>query len=261
MHEACADAGVQLMIAYRLHFDPLTLEAVRIAQEELGPLRTITATFSMTVEAPDIRLGPPSKGGGPLYDIGVYCINAARMLFRSDPIQAIAVGARVDVKRFEDCDTSVAAILVFPGGRLATFAVTFDGQRTDEVHLVGRDGHLRLSPAFGHSEELRMLVERGERRPRETVQRVHDQFGPQIDTFSACVRDGLPPEPDWRDGLADVRIVECLQRSIETGGRPVRVDPVPRGPRPTPAQGISRRSVEPPEEVRSAGPSEPRARS
>src|SRR4029450_6624650 len=78
MIAACRQARVKLMIAYRLHFETVNLSAMDLAgRGELGELKFFTSSFSMMVRRGDIRT-KREYGGGTLYDIGVYCINAAR---------------------------------------------------------------------------------------------------------------------------------------------------------------------------------------
>ena len=256
MHEACSEAGVHLMIAYRLHFDPLTLEAVRVATKQLGELRSFSSTFSQSVQGDNVRLEPTSKGGGPLYDIGVYCINAARMMLASEPVLATAFSERTDDPRFAETETSVAAILRLPDHRLAQFVCSFDGNAVDELLVVGTKGHLRLSPAYGYVDKLELTVQIGERAPRTKVQKVHDQFSPELDRFAEHVRSGTAPEPDWREGLADVRIIEAILRSACDGGVPIPIDPVPRQQPPSEEQGLRRRRVHAPDQVNVASPRE-----
>jgi glucose-fructose oxidoreductase len=81
MTAACRRPGVKLMIAYRLHFETLNLAAMDLARSgRLGELTFFTSSFPMTVRRVDIRT-KQAYGGGTLYDISVYCINAARQLF------------------------------------------------------------------------------------------------------------------------------------------------------------------------------------
>ena len=88
MIHAAERARVKLMIAYRLHFDRGNLEAVEIVNSgKLGEPRIYNSVFANRVEdEKNIRLNPLSQGGGTLYDIGIYCLNAARYLFRSEPV-------------------------------------------------------------------------------------------------------------------------------------------------------------------------------
>src|ERR1700722_15183789 len=85
MIDAANKNAVKLMIAYRLHFEEANLEAIRLAKAgKLGNLRIFDSAFSQVVVADNIRVTEPvSKGGGPVYDMGTYCINAARYLFQA----------------------------------------------------------------------------------------------------------------------------------------------------------------------------------
>jgi glucose-fructose oxidoreductase len=94
MIDAARQAGVRLMIAYRLHFEEGNLEAVRTANSgQLGELRIFKSTFTQQVHEGNVRLSA-SSGGGSLEDMGIYCINAARYLFRSAPTEVFAFSSR-----------------------------------------------------------------------------------------------------------------------------------------------------------------------
>src|SRR5437868_15331516 len=93
MIRAADENQVKLMIAYRLHFNDANLRAVELAQSgDLGELRYFSSLFGMQVKAGNIRVRK-DLGGGLLYDIGIYCINAARYLFRDEPIEVVGLTA------------------------------------------------------------------------------------------------------------------------------------------------------------------------
>jgi predicted dehydrogenase len=93
MIDACRDAGVKLMTAYRLHFEPSNLEVVRLIEEgRIGEPRVFTSTFAYQVKPGNIRTSA-ERGGGAIWDLGIYCINAARYLFRADPTELFAMRA------------------------------------------------------------------------------------------------------------------------------------------------------------------------
>src|SRR5438105_13197779 len=84
MIEACKDNGVKLMTAYRLHFEPANLEVVRLIEKgRIGEPRFFSSTFAYQVKPGNIRTSA-ERGGGAIWDLGTYCINAARYLFRAD---------------------------------------------------------------------------------------------------------------------------------------------------------------------------------
>ena len=138
MIAACRKAKVKLMIAYRLHFEALNLAAIDIARSgQLGELKFFNSSFSMTVRRGDIRT-KRAFGGGTLYDIGVYCINAARNLFRAEPTHVSAVSINSGLASLSEIDETTAATLRFGDDRVATFVTSFNAA---DVALVSHRGH------------------------------------------------------------------------------------------------------------------------
>src|SRR6266542_5711910 len=87
MIHAAQSNDVKLMIAYRLHFEEANMKAVEIVRSgKIGEPRLFNSVFSMQVRPGNIRTDK-EMGGGTLYDIGIYCINAARYLFRDEPVE------------------------------------------------------------------------------------------------------------------------------------------------------------------------------
>ena len=123
-----ADAnGVKLMIAYLLHFEEANLEAIEVAKSgKLGHVRIFDSVFSQQVAAGNVRVTEPvENGGGPVYDMGVYCINAARYLFRAEPTSVIGFSARHTGERFERVDEMTSVVMRFPEERLRDIHVQF----------------------------------------------------------------------------------------------------------------------------------------
>lgn len=236
MIEAADEAGVQLMTAYRLHFEEANLKAVKIARSgRLGEVRSFEAMFATQVHDDDnIRLGPIEKGGGTLYDIGIYCLNAARYIFGDEPVEVMAMSASSDDERFRDCDEMSAAILRFPGDRLATFTSSFSASDHDHYTVYGTEGNLRVEPAFQFAGGLaHRLTLNGQAAVSSFPKR--DQIAPELLHFAECVRSGERPEPSGLEGLADVRVIEALYRSARQG-KAVRLDAIEVDRRPDPAQ-------------------------
>jgi len=250
MANAAREGRAKLMIAYRLHFERANLEAVEIARSgRIGEPRLFTSTFTMTVVPDNIRV-KREMGGGVLYDIGIYCINAARALFRDEPVEvhAAASGAIGDVEE------SVSAVLRFSNERLASFTCSFGAARVSEYRLVGTKGDLAVDPAYEYAKPLEhgLSLEGNLVSERRFAKR--DQFAPELLYFSDCVLLNRDPEPSAEEGLADVRVIRALYQSMATG-RPVELPPYERHERPSLEQEIRRPPIEKPQVVHAQAPS------
>lgn len=251
--EAMIDAAqrndVRLMTAYRLHFEKSNLTAVETVRSgKIGEPRFFSSVFSMNVEGENIRLNRIERGGGTLYDIGIYCINAARYLFRAEPEEVFAWSANNGEKRFREVDEMTAALLRFPGERLASFVTSFGSAPTATYRIVGTKGDLRVDSAYEYAEAIEhTLTVKEKSRARKFPKR--DQFAPELISFSDCVRAGRDPEPSGREGLADVRVIEALYRSAREG-RPVALPPFEKRRRPDLRQEITRPPVKKPQLIK-----------
>lgn len=250
MIEAAKHRNVRLMIAYRLHFEQANLSAIELAQGgDLGDLRFYDSSFCMQVREGNIRT-QAGTGEGTLYDIGIYCINAARYLFRDEPIEVFAFSANNGDPRFAFVEEMTSAILRFPKDRLATFTCSFGATDISTFRIVGTKGTLRLDPAYDFATRLRYeLTVDGKTRKHSFLKR--DQFAAEIIYFSERVRDGKEPEPSGAEGLADVRVIEALYRSAKEG-RPVKIDQLDKAEYPSREQEIDRPSHAEPEVIHAA---------
>jgi len=252
MIRAADKNDVKLMTAYRLHFERANLEAIEtVLAGKIGEPRLFNSVFCMDVKAGDIRLRSET-GGGTLYDIGVYCINAARYLFRDEPIEVMAMRASRDQERFADVEEMVGAVLRFPDDRLATFICNFGTASVARYQIVGTKGTLVLDPAYEYAMELKRHLKIGERETVKTYAK-RDQFAPELLHFSDCILKNRQPEPSGWEGLADVRIVTALYRSAKSG-KAVAIKPVEKTTRPTMKQEIHRPAVRKPKLVKTKSP-------
>ncbi len=254
MVTAAAENGVRLMTAYRLHFEKANLRAIEIVRSgRIGEPRIFQSLFTMQVEPGNIRLSPTEEGGGPVYDIGIYCINAARYLFRAEPEEVFAWTANIGDPRFKDCPEMMTCVLRFPVQRLATFTCSFGAAETGWYQIVGTRGDVRMDPAYELAEPLVQRVTVGGRTSRKTYSK-RDQFAPELIDFSDRILRDREPEPSGREGLADVRIIRALLESARIG-RPVQLDEFERRRRPTMAMEKKRPPVPRARLVHAAPPS------
>jgi glucose-fructose oxidoreductase len=252
MIEATEAAAVKLMIAYRLHFETANVKAAELARSgALGDLRLFSSLFCLDVQDGNVRL-EREKGGGTLYDIGVYCINAARYLFEAEPTEVCAFSANNGEPRFADIDEMTGALLRFPEQRLATFITSFGAPEVGMFQLVGTKGTLRVDPAYDYAAGLTHHLTIDGKTTKRTY-RKRDQFAPELTYFSDCILHDRHPEPDGREGLIDVAIVEALYSSAVLG-RPLRLTLPPKKERPSMSQVQFRPPVKEPAPVHAAAP-------
>jgi len=252
MIDRCDEADVKLMIGYRLHFEKANLEAMKLVGEGgLGEPRIFTAAFAQDVEAGNLRL--KEGEGGPLFDIGIYCLNAARSVFRAEPLEVFAFEARRKDPRFSSSPEMLNAVLRFPGERLATFTCSFGAAHRSWYEIVGTEGTLRVDPAYGIGEDLVHHLTQKERE-RTHVFKARDQFAAELLYFSSCLLDNEDPEPSGEEGFADVRVLRAIEASVR-GQAPVSLQPFDRSRRPTPRQEIQRPPTRKPDLVNAKGPS------
>jgi len=216
MIEACQRNGVQLMTAYRLHFERCNLEVADLVRKKrIGDARYFDAQFSMQVKAGNIRL-KRELGGGPEWDIGIYCQNAARYVFADEPTQLWATATNSGDRRFTEVPETVHVIMKFPQNRIANFICSFGAADRSRYEIVGTKGSVVCDPAFEYAEGLSYELTIGEKKTRKKFAK-SDQFAPELVHFAKCVRANRKPEPSGVEGLIDVAIIEAIHESIASG--------------------------------------------
>jgi predicted dehydrogenase len=248
MMHACEEHSVKLMVAYRLHFEEATLKAFEIARSgQLGELRLFDSFFTHVVRPDDIRRDPEFAGGAS-FDLGVYCINAARNLFEAEPISVFAAGVE---KNGVDDTTSV--VMRFPGERLAQFCISNSVSGVSSYRVAGSKGDLRVEPGYEYAEGLVHYLTRDDETER-TQFRKRDQFAPEILHFSDAILNDREPEPSGEEGACDVRVVEAILESMKTG-RTVELAPYQRLSRPSLGQERRAPAIDKPEPINAPSPS------
>lgn len=242
MIAACSEADVKLMIAYRLHLERANLKAIqKIIDGRIGEPRYFSSVFSYQVAGDNIRVDK-ERGGGPQWDIGVYCVNAARYLFRAEPTEVFAMSAsRSGDERFAETPEMHSVLMRFPDDRLAQFTCSFGAATTASWEVLGTEGKLRLENAYEYEGE-RLLKWEVEEEPRKKKFSPNDQFGPQLKYFSECITEDREPEMNGYEGLADVRIIEAIDQSV-TERRPIRLEPFEKRQRPSPEMAQNEQPV------------------
>lgn len=210
MVETCRQHRVVLMEAFMWRHHPRTMHARQmVAQGEIGELRLVKMDFSFQIDRDDWRLDP-RRGGGAMFDLGCYGINAARLFTGQEP-QDIHARAR----RFETgVDMTAAIQLHFASGVLALLDCSFECPYRNRIELVGTRGTLEL-PEGVLPPPAAELIHRHE----QSTQTIHfppaQQYAGEIKAFCAGIRKGRLDDPA-ENGLANMRVLEAACRSAQT---------------------------------------------
>src|SRR5271154_1222320 len=204
MIAACKQAGRQLAIGYRLHFEPNHLECVRIARSKMwGDLKMIDASFGFQIGDPtQWRLKKALAGGGPLMDVGIYALQATRYLTGEEPIWVSATTTQGDPTRFSEVEESVLWQAKFPSGAVSNCGASYNAAPVGYFRALAEHGWFGLDPAFNY-DGIRGM--RSDGKPIEFPS--IDQFAAEMDDFAQCILEKKPSKVAGEEGLRDVKIM------------------------------------------------------
>jgi len=213
---ACRAAGVKLSIGYRLRFDPLHRELEHVVREKtLGQLTKMTGSNGFRLERGSWRAERRLAGGGPLMEMGIYCVRAACLV--AGETAPVAVTAREHRKTrpeiFVDVEEGLDWTMEFATGATAEFTTSYDA-RSSRFRAEGEAGWVSLEPAFAYR-GLQGTTSEG---PMPLAAAPGQQVA-QLDDFALCVREGRESRVSGEVGLRDMRIIEAIYASMRAGGK------------------------------------------
>ena len=214
MIDACQQAGRQLAIGYRLHFEPNNLECVRLAREKVfGDLKMIQAGFGFKIGDPSQwRLRKALAGGGPLMDVGIYALQATRYLTGEEPVAISAVTTTTDRVKFAEVEESLVWQAQFPSGVMASCSTTYAFGDMRGYRAYAEKGWFGLDPAYEYDGQ------HGLRSDGQTIARPHvDQFAAEMDDFAQCILNNQPTRVSGQEGLRDLKIMTAIYEAARTG--------------------------------------------
>lgn len=216
MIEACKKANVHLLVGYRMHFEPHTLEIIRMRKAgEFGKITYFNGLSGFIIGDPhQWRLNPSLSGGGAMMDIGIYSVNGSRYMTGEDPIWVNAVETKNDpVKFVQGIDETIQFQLGFPSGAVASCLSTYSMNWLDRFFLDGVNGFAELHPATSY-DPTQGLTHKG---PLNFPNTVHQAV--QMDEMAAIILDGkIPIVPvNGEEGLKDLKVIEGIYKSARSG--------------------------------------------
>ena len=214
MIDACRQAKVKLMIAYRVHYDPTWIEALQIIQSgELGHLESFQGSFLAQMPA-GWRYSRKLAGGGALMDLGIYPLNAIRHITGEEPTEFTAVVATRDQSgRFAEVEQSMEWTMKLPSGIIAACGCSYGQVGPCSLDINGEKGYLVVEPAYFY-EGVRVRGTVGDR-PIERIGtgKLPFQFVLEAEHFADCVRNNKEPESPGEEGLKDMIAIEAIYKA------------------------------------------------
>jgi len=221
--EVCAEAGVELMAAYRMQ----TTRSVRYVRELVAdgvigdPVQTRGAFSYNLVAAGESmdqwRLDPDLAGGGPLMDLGVYPLNTSRFVLDADPT-AVHASTVEGPPGFDGLEKFCAFTMEFPGGPVASCDTGYEIAGDNYFEVGGTHGRIRIDQPFNVDADRRITVRTG---GEETVVEVEEpsEMVEEFDYFATALLTDMEVGPDGEHGAFDVAVTEAIYESAETGER------------------------------------------
>lgn len=216
MIAAAKQADRKLMIAYRLQYEPNTLKAQQaIKGGAIGNLEMIDSSFGFNIGKNEWRTDKKLSGGGPLMDVGIYCLNACRFLTGQEPSEVDGRSAVIDKDgRFDTVEENLVWTMRFPSGLLATCDTSFGANTGGYYRFFGSKGSLEMEPAFSY-DGLHLKINNGS---DDTLPDTNPhQFQREGDHFAECIRTNSTPRSSGEEGLRDISIMEAIYRSCKEG--------------------------------------------
>ena len=211
MIDACKNAGVRLSIGYRLHFEPFNLEMSRLARERVyGSVRSFTAAHGLR-DTKGWRLDRNLAGGGPVMDVGIYCVNAGRYVTGKEPLSIEAIeGPKTKKEKFASVEESVTWKMEYPDGIIAECSCSYS-EYQNHLHVEAENGWFELAPAFSYG-GLKGKTSGG----KLDLPDVNQQAAQMDDFASAILQKRATPVPGEM-GRQDVKILQAIYASIQSG--------------------------------------------
>ena len=216
MIDACKKANVKLLVGYRMHFEPKTLEVIRMRQAgEMGKILFFQGLCGFRIGDPtQWRLNKQLAGGGGMMDIGIYAINGARYMVGEEPLWVTAQEVKTDKVKFkEGVDETITFQFGFPGGAMASCLSTYNMNNLDRFYLNGERGWAEMQPSTGYG-PIKGRTNKGELTHHHVT---HQTV--QMEEMSDIILQGKQPivPVDGEEGLKDLKIIDAIYESIKKG--------------------------------------------
>lgn len=206
---------LKVMEAFMYRHHPQWRRVLEIVRGgEIGELRTIQSIFTYhNVDPLNVR-NQHAIGGGGMLDVGCYAVSLSRFVFGAEPVRVVGIA---ELDAVFHTDTLTSGILDFGRGH-ATFTCATRLAPYQRVNIFGTEGRVELEIPFNAPPDAphRLWLQRGSETTEAAVG-YHDQYQIQGDLFARSIRDDVPVPTPLADAVANMRVIDALFQSAETG--------------------------------------------
>lgn len=213
MIAASKKAGKQLSIGYRLQFEPHNLEMMRLGTKKLyGDIKKMTAGFGFIIGDPtQWRLKKDLAGGGPMQDLGIYCVQGLCYTTGMVPVAVTAQeGPKTIADKFKEVEQSLKWQFEMPNGLIAEGEASY-GSNMNFLRAEAENGTFELSPAYNYG-GLRGKTHEG---PMNFTN--INQQAKQMDAMALSMMKNQPSIASGEMGRRDVKLITSVYEAMATG--------------------------------------------
>jgi glucose-fructose oxidoreductase len=218
MIDAAKSNKVKLSIGYRMHHEPNTKAIIQFRKDEIyGKVKTASAQAGYFDPRTDHWKQKKSLGGGVMYDMGVYPLNAVRY---STGLEPIAVRAKASTERpqiYTEVEETMEFDLKFPGGVSANCLASF-GKSLNELRVTCEKGWYELSPFQSYS-GIKGRASDG----KLLNATIPNQQARQMDDDALSIINNSKTLVPGEEGLKDIRVVEAIYKSVAQSGKEISI--------------------------------------
>jgi predicted dehydrogenase len=217
MIAACKQAGKQLSVGYRLHFEPHNQAMMRLGQQQAyGPVQHLSSDngFKFDANSTPWRVNKKLSGGGPLMDMGIYCLQGCLYTKGQVPVSVTAkLTAETGTGYFKEVEAGVKWQLKFADGTTADCHTSYADNLPGRLRAETPTGWFELQPAFGYGG----LAGRTSANDGKLDLPNINQQAAQMDDFAQCILQNKPTRVPGEMGLRDMQLLEAIYRAAATG--------------------------------------------
>lgn len=209
MIDACNGNKVKLSIGYRLQHDPNTQEIIKYRKNmTYGKVTRVEAAAGYFDPRTDHWKQKKSLGGGAMYDMGVYPLNATRYSTGLEPIAVTAQASTTRPEIYKEVEETMNFQLEFPGGATAQCETSF-GKNMNTLMVTCDKGWYKLVPFQGYN-GLNGVTSDG----KVIKFPIDNQQAKQMDDDALAILNNTAVIAPGEEGLKDIRVVEAIYRSV-----------------------------------------------